>query len=54
MPLKQKPLAAHPRVGGENLYVDVVPSMKGGSSPRRRGKRARALQTVLPQGLIPA
>ena len=29
---------AHPRSCGENLYVDVVPSIKGGSSPLMRGK----------------
>ena len=29
---------AHPHSHGENLYVDVVPSIKGGSSPLTRGK----------------
>ena len=45
---------AHPRSRGENLYVDVVPSMKGGSSPLTRGKLHAELLTQVDNGLIPA
>ena len=45
---------AHPRVGGENHHdcdCEIVPA---GSSPRGRGKPARALREHGSQGLIPA
>ena len=47
-------MRAHPRVGGENDAGANLPLCCHGSSPRGRGKRARALQAVLPTGLIPA
>ena len=45
---------AHPRSRGENLYVDVVPSMKGGSSPLTRGKLLHRGGHSDVDGLIPA
>ena len=46
--------AAHPRVGGENAWIDVVPSFRGGSSPRGRGKRVPRGARQGPLRLIPA
>ena len=46
--------AAHPRVGGENAWIDVVPSFRGGSSPRGRGKLRRHTRRKAPTRLIPA
>ena len=45
---------AHPRSRGENVYVDVVPSMRGGSSPLTRGKSLQATAVVIAGRLIPA
>ena len=45
---------AHPRSRGENVYVDVVPSMRGGSSPLTRGKPMSWGESRIDAGLIPA
>ena len=37
---------AHPRSRGENVYVDVVPSMRGGLIPAHAGK-TRFLLTLI-------
>ena len=45
---------AHPRVGGENPRMNLSPGLATGSSPRGRGKLARALHLEADRGLIPA
>ena len=45
---------AHPHSHGENLYVDVVPSIKGGSSPLMQGKHGGDTLPDRVPGLIPA
>ena len=47
-------LWAHPRVGGENLCEHLQITSGAGSSPRGRGKPARAHSSVPSAGLIPA
>ena len=47
-------LAAHPRVGGENLIRRMVLGAEAGSSPRGRGKRWCAVDQAQIEGLIPA
>ena len=45
---------AHPRVGGENHGLGVVPVIPSGSSPRGRGKLMRRRTCRSSTGLIPA
>ena len=45
---------AHPRVGGENAYILNPDRLRGGSSPRGRGKPALRRAWALRIGLIPA
>ena len=45
---------AHPRAGGENLKVSLLPPATAGSSPRGRGKLRRSLQIECHRRLIPA
>ena len=45
---------AHPRVSGENNQTRAVGRVTTGSSPRERGKPARAIRTVAGARLIPA
>ena len=45
---------AHPRVGGENAVIDTLIADRAGSSPRGRGKHARAEREHGERGLIPA
>ena len=45
---------AHPRVGGENDVRFNALAFDGGSSPRRRGKRASMRMDVSSERLIPA
>ena len=47
-------MAAHPRVGGENLTAATPPPLNNGSSPRRRGKRDLLQGQVELVRLIPA
>ena len=51
---RSPPTAAHPRVCGENLYLDYVTFLNPGSSPRVRGKHGRRRPVVAADGLIPA
>ena len=45
---------AHPRAGGENIYVDWQTLHDTGSSPRGRGKHSHASALIAAGGLIPA
>ena len=47
-------VAAHPRVGGENVVTSAVGESGIGSSPRGRGKQSDAPTTPPNAGLIPA
>ena len=48
------PSRAHPRAGGENIYVDWATLSQAGSSPRGRGKQDTPMEARDAQGLIPA
>ena len=45
---------AHPRVCGENASDLAIDQVQAGSSPRMRGKRAKARNEADNEGLIPA
>ena len=47
-------IEAHPRVSGENVVNVYVTSENPGSSPRERGKPAKAEARTGVTGLIPA
>ena len=47
-------MAAHPRVGGENLSDHAMLNQHLGSSPRGRGKPRFIVHRAFPVGLIPA
>ena len=44
----------HPRVCGEHAYVSIIPSMKGGSSPRMRGAHLGGQLGASVHRIIPA
>ena len=46
--------AAHPRVGGENVFGELEANRLGGSSPRGRGKLPHCGAISVGWGLIPA
>ena len=47
-------IAEHPRVRGENVAEDQIEAVKGGTSPRARGKLIQLLKTIFSMGNIPA
>ena len=51
---RTSPMAAHPRVGGENEPIKLVGNPDMGSSPRGRGKRGSRKQVRDGRRLIPA
>ena len=53
-PDANRPTRAHPRVCGENTRRSAHQTVKGGSSPRVRGKRGIVQAARIVPGLIPA